>query len=169
MPREFREDILRRSRRRSPSDGVEPPMQAGRNARSTRASCVCVCICVCICVCACVWVRGCVGTGTGTGIPQGGAAAVLLAHDRIYQTPASKKKKTLAHRPRVFLPRACQSLQVRVRALDHLNQRDATPVDPVCKAARELCTCPKVLSKGEVRGTCARGGHFFLVGQSEVW
>ena len=44
------------------------------------------------------------------------------------------------------LPRACKSLQELVRALDHLNQRGATQVDPVwrvCKAARDLCICAR--------------------------
>ena len=68
-----------------------------------------------------------------------------------YQTPASKKRPPLAHRPR-----ASQSLQELVRALDHLNQRDATPAGVQGrKGIVHLC-------KGEVRGTCAKGGGTFF-------
>ena len=55
------------------------------------------------------------------------------------------------------LRRACKSLQVRVRVLDHLDQRDATPAGvQACKAARDLCICARGRCEGPVQGggTC---------------
>ena len=75
-----------------------------------------------------------------------------FGNGNVYQTPASKNRPPLLTGRE--LPRACKSLQVRVRALDHLNQRDATPAG--VQGPRPQGTCAFVQGGG-ARDLCKQG------------